>query len=90
MDQGAAAIKLFPASLGGPRYLSALRDPFPDIPFVPVGGVDQGAAVDYLSRGALGVGIGSPLIGDAASGGDLPALRSRARQFLSAAEGLQQ
>ncbi|MBG6182998.1 2-dehydro-3-deoxyphosphogluconate aldolase/(4S)-4-hydroxy-2-oxoglutarate aldolase [Arthrobacter sp. CAN_A214] len=89
MDQGAAAIKLFPASLGGPRYLSALRDPFPDVPFVPVGGVDQGAAVDYLSRGALGVGVGSPLIGDAASGGDLAALRSRARQFLSAA-GLQQ
>ncbi|MBG6217076.1 2-dehydro-3-deoxyphosphogluconate aldolase/(4S)-4-hydroxy-2-oxoglutarate aldolase [Arthrobacter sp. CAN_A6] len=88
MDRGVTAIKLFPASFGGPRYLSALRDPFPDVPFVPVGGVDQGAAVDYLSRGALGVGVGSPLIGDAASGGDLAALRSRARQFLSAA-GLQ-
>ncbi|WP_026550149.1 bifunctional 4-hydroxy-2-oxoglutarate aldolase/2-dehydro-3-deoxy-phosphogluconate aldolase [Arthrobacter sp. Br18] len=90
MDRGAAAIKLFPASLGGPRYLSALRDPFPDISFVPVGGVDESAAVDYLSRGALAVGIGSPLIGDAASGGDLPALRVRARQFLAAAAGLQQ
>ncbi|MFF7929625.1 bifunctional 4-hydroxy-2-oxoglutarate aldolase/2-dehydro-3-deoxy-phosphogluconate aldolase [Streptomyces sp. NPDC007940] len=33
---GGAAIKLFPASLGGPDYLSALRSPFPDGRFVHV------------------------------------------------------
>lgn len=82
MDQGATGIKLFPASLGGPRYLSALRDPFPGIPFVPVGGVDEAAAADYLARGAVAVGVGSPLIGDSASGGDLAALRQRARRYL--------
>lgn len=85
MDRGAVAVKLFPASLGGPRYLSALRDPFPDVPFVPVGGVDGEAAADYFSRGALAVGLGSPLIGDAASGGDLDALRARARRYLAVA-----
>jgi 2-dehydro-3-deoxyphosphogluconate aldolase/(4S)-4-hydroxy-2-oxoglutarate aldolase len=87
MDRGAAAIKLFPASLGGPRYLSALRDPFPGVPFVPVGGVDADAARDYLGRGAVAVGVGSPLVGDAASGGDLAALRERARAYLALAAG---
>jgi 2-dehydro-3-deoxyphosphogluconate aldolase / (4S)-4-hydroxy-2-oxoglutarate aldolase len=83
--QGAAAVKLFPASLGGVRYLKALRDPFPDVPFVPVGGVDADAARGYLAAGAAAVGVGSPLIGDAASGGSLEDLRARARHFLTIA-----
>lgn len=85
MSLGASAVKLFPASLGGPAYLSALRDPFPITPFVPVGGVDLAAAVEYWSRGAVAVGIGGPLVKDAASGGELDALRDRARAFLAAA-----
>jgi 2-dehydro-3-deoxyphosphogluconate aldolase/(4S)-4-hydroxy-2-oxoglutarate aldolase len=80
---GADALKLFPAgSAGGPGYLRDLRGPFPDLPFVPVGGVDAPAAADYLREGATAVGVGSPLIGDAAEGGDLTALRERARAFL--------
>ncbi|MGW6707869.1 bifunctional 4-hydroxy-2-oxoglutarate aldolase/2-dehydro-3-deoxy-phosphogluconate aldolase [Streptomyces sp. NPDC054956] len=78
---GAAALKLFPGSVGGPAYLRALRAPFPDLPFVPVGGVDAAAAAEYLSSGAVAVGVGSPLIGDAADGGDLDALRRRAAEF---------
>ncbi|GLX97194.1 bifunctional 4-hydroxy-2-oxoglutarate aldolase/2-dehydro-3-deoxy-phosphogluconate aldolase [Herbidospora sp. NBRC 101105] len=78
---GAAAIKLFPASLGGVRHLRALRDPFPDIPFVPVGGVGPAEAADYLAAGAVAVGVGSPLVGDAAAGGDLEALKARVRGF---------
>jgi 2-dehydro-3-deoxyphosphogluconate aldolase/(4S)-4-hydroxy-2-oxoglutarate aldolase len=81
---GAAAVKLFPASLGGPGYLSALRDPLPTTPFVPVGGVDAASAVQYLRRGAVAVGVGSPLLGDAAHGGGLAALRGRAATFLTA------
>ncbi|MET7400092.1 bifunctional 4-hydroxy-2-oxoglutarate aldolase/2-dehydro-3-deoxy-phosphogluconate aldolase [Dactylosporangium sp. NPDC005572] len=58
---GATAVKLFPASAGGPAYLSALREPFPGTPFVPVGGVDAAGAAEYLRRGAVAVGVGSPL-----------------------------
>ena len=83
---GAAAVKLFPASLGGPDYLRALRDPFPHAPFVPVGGVDAESARAYLDRGAIAVGVGSPLLGDAAVGGDMSALRRRAADFLAAVE----
>ncbi|WP_433234572.1 bifunctional 4-hydroxy-2-oxoglutarate aldolase/2-dehydro-3-deoxy-phosphogluconate aldolase [Actinomadura nitritigenes] len=80
---GATAVKLFPASAHGPGYLTALRDPFPDVPFVPVGGVGEAEAAEYLRRGAVAVGVGSPLCGDAPRGGDLAALRRRARAFLA-------
>jgi 2-dehydro-3-deoxyphosphogluconate aldolase/(4S)-4-hydroxy-2-oxoglutarate aldolase len=78
-------VKIFPASLGGPAYLKALRGPFPDIPLVAVGGVGVTGATQYLRAGAHGVGVGSPLVGDALSGGDLPSLQDRARGYLEAA-----
>jgi 2-dehydro-3-deoxyphosphogluconate aldolase/(4S)-4-hydroxy-2-oxoglutarate aldolase len=85
MSLGATAVKLFPSAIGGPAYLRALRDPLPAVPFVPVGGVDAALAAEYLEGGAVAVGIGSPLVGDA--GGDLVALRKRAAEFLTVAEG---
>lgn len=86
VQQGASVVKLFPASIGGPAYLKAVRDPFPHIPFLAVGGVGLEELDGYLAVGALGVGVGSPLVGDAASGGDLAALRERARAYVAAAE----
>ncbi|RII17332.1 KHG/KDPG aldolase [Streptomyces sp. YIM 130001] len=81
-EYGATALKIFPASaMGGPSYLKALRAPFPDVPFVPVGGVGASEAADYLRLGAVAVGVGSPLVGDAADGGDLGGLRRRAAEF---------
>ncbi len=82
---GAAAVKLFPASLGGPTYLKALRDPFPRVPFVAVGGVGLDEMAAFLAVGAVAVGVGGPLVGDAASGGDLAALRRRTRAYVAAA-----
>ncbi|MFB7214552.1 bifunctional 4-hydroxy-2-oxoglutarate aldolase/2-dehydro-3-deoxy-phosphogluconate aldolase [Streptomyces sp. NPDC056255] len=82
---GADAFKIFPAAqAGGPGYLRALQGPFPHAPFVPVGGVDVDAAATYLAHGATAVGVGSPLISDAADGGSLQALRERARAFRDA------
>ncbi|MGN6301242.1 MAG: bifunctional 4-hydroxy-2-oxoglutarate aldolase/2-dehydro-3-deoxy-phosphogluconate aldolase [Angustibacter sp.] len=83
-QQGAAAVKIFPASLGGPAYLKALRDPFPDVALLAVGGVGVAETTAYLRAGAIGVGVGSPLLGDAARGGDLGALGDRARAYLDA------
>jgi 2-dehydro-3-deoxyphosphogluconate aldolase/(4S)-4-hydroxy-2-oxoglutarate aldolase len=76
---GADAVKLFPASLGGVDYLKALRAPFPDVPFVPVGGVGLVEAVAYLDAGAVAVGVGSPLLGK-----DLDGLADRAARLLAA------
>lgn len=79
--RGATAVKIFPAYTLGPEYLRALREPLPDVPLVAVGGVNAESAVAYLEAGAVGVGVGSPLCGDAPHGGDLSALRQRARAF---------
>lgn len=81
---GAAAVKVFPASSGGPGHVKALRDPFPGVPLVPVGGVGAEEAAGHLEAGAVAVGVGSPLAGDAPHGGDLTALRLRARRFRAA------
>lgn len=85
IEAGVTAVKLFPAGLGGVEYLRALRQPFPDVPLVPVGGVDADAIQAYLRAGAVAAGVGTPLVGDAADGGDVAKLRARAARFLAAA-----
>ena len=62
-DLGCSAVKLFPASVGGPEFLRTLRGPFSQVDFVPTGGVDAANAADYLAAGAVAVGVGSWLTG---------------------------
>ena len=83
---GAAAVKIFPANQVGPGYVNDLRGPFPDIAVVPSGGVDLQNAVSWLAAGATAVSVGSPLLEDAARGGDLGALRARAVAFVAACQ----
>lgn len=82
---GAHAVKIFPASLGGPAYLSALRGPFPDVPLVPTGGVGAQNIGDWLAAGALAVGAGGELCPRAAvAASDRAAITERARAFAAA------
>ncbi|MEV4260023.1 bifunctional 4-hydroxy-2-oxoglutarate aldolase/2-dehydro-3-deoxy-phosphogluconate aldolase [Kribbella sp. NPDC049584] len=81
LDLGATAVKIFPAKLHGPGYFSELLAPLPDAPLIAVGGVDAQSAPKYLSAGALAVGVGSPLLGDAGNGGSLAELAIRASTF---------
>jgi 2-dehydro-3-deoxyphosphogluconate aldolase/(4S)-4-hydroxy-2-oxoglutarate aldolase len=66
---GAAAVKLFPASVAGPAFLREFRGPFPDIPLVPTGGITLETAPVFIRAGALAVGLGSWLTGDGDPGG---------------------
>lgn len=86
VELGAHAVKVFPASVGGPSYLRALRGPFPDVAFVPTGGVNVDNIGDWLAAGAVAVGAG----GDLCSPADLAAgrwseLTERAQRFHAAA-----
>jgi 2-dehydro-3-deoxyphosphogluconate aldolase / (4S)-4-hydroxy-2-oxoglutarate aldolase len=82
---GASAVKLFPAGAPGPGYLKAVRAPLPDIPLVPTGGVDVETVGAWLDAGAVAVGLGGPLIGNAlAPDGNLHALAERARAVCAA------
>jgi len=58
---GSDVVKIFPGSLGGPKYMKALKGPFPDIPMMPTGGVSESNLVDWFKAGAFAVGAGSNL-----------------------------
>jgi 2-dehydro-3-deoxyphosphogluconate aldolase / (4S)-4-hydroxy-2-oxoglutarate aldolase len=61
---GAAAVKLFPASVAGPAFIREIHGPFPEIPILPTGGLTVETAPDFIRAGALAVGLGSWLVGD--------------------------
>jgi len=82
---GVSAVKLFPGSLGGPAYLRSLRGPFPDVPFLPTGGVNAANLGDWLAAGAVAVGAGSELCPAAAmSAGRWDEIEASARSFATA------
>jgi len=82
---GADMVKIFPASLGGPEYIKALRGPFPDIPFLPTGGVEAANVSEFLRAGAAAVAAGGNLFDKKmVASGDLAGLKRRAGEFLAA------
>ena len=56
-----AFVKVFPAQLGGPKFIKDVLAPMPFLKLVPTGGVSPENACDYLSAGAVAVGIGGNL-----------------------------
>ncbi|BCJ41988.1 2-keto-3-deoxy-phosphogluconate aldolase [Actinoplanes ianthinogenes] len=81
---GAPLVKLFPASSLSPSYLKDLRAPLPQVRILPTGGIGLDDISDWLSAGAAAVGLGSPLVGDAATGGSLKSLAARAKHAVDA------
>lgn len=87
VTQHADVIKLFPSSLGGPSYLRALRGPFPDLRFIPTGGIDASNLCQWREAGAFAIGAGSDLCPRALiAAGDFGALTEAARRYRSALE----
>jgi 2-dehydro-3-deoxyphosphogluconate aldolase/(4S)-4-hydroxy-2-oxoglutarate aldolase len=79
---GVDVVKVFPASLGGPAYIRALRGPFPDVPFMPTGGVSAANLREWLDAGVVAVGAGSELCSAAdIADGRFDAIETRARAF---------
>jgi 2-dehydro-3-deoxyphosphogluconate aldolase/(4S)-4-hydroxy-2-oxoglutarate aldolase len=80
---GADAIKVFPCSaVGGAKYIKALKGPFPQIEFVPTGGVNLETVGDFLAAGCCAVGVGSDLIDNKTiQEGKFEVFVERARQF---------
>lgn len=81
-EAGADIVKVFPADVGGPAYLKAIRGPLPQVRLMPTGGVDLSTAAAFLQAGACCLGAGSALVDPKlVQSGDLASLTSRARQF---------
>jgi 2-dehydro-3-deoxyphosphogluconate aldolase/(4S)-4-hydroxy-2-oxoglutarate aldolase len=82
---GATYVKVFPASLGGPRYLRDVRGPLPQVKLIPTGGVDAANAGEFIRAGAVAVALGSNLV-DARSvaNDDWPTITERAQAIVAA------
>jgi 2-dehydro-3-deoxyphosphogluconate aldolase / (4S)-4-hydroxy-2-oxoglutarate aldolase len=61
---GAKMIKLFPGNILGPGFMSAIKELFPNLLFMPTGGVelDKDNIAGWLKAGCCAVGMGSKLI----------------------------
>jgi len=61
---GAKMIKLFPGNILGPEFVSAIKTLFPDLLFMPTGGVDldKENISRWLKAGVCAVGMGSKLV----------------------------
>lgn len=62
-ESGADLVKVFPCNaVGGASYIKSLKGPFPQIPFVPTGGVNLQTAADFIHAGSEALGIGGELV----------------------------
>ncbi|KAF2335843.1 bifunctional 4-hydroxy-2-oxoglutarate aldolase/2-dehydro-3-deoxy-phosphogluconate aldolase [Flavobacterium nitrogenifigens] len=63
-NAGVKFIKLFPGNILGPDFMSGIRDIFPDLIFMPTGGVDttRQSIETWFNAGVSAVGMGSKLI----------------------------
>lgn len=61
---GATFIKLFPGNILGPDFMSAIKELFPKLLFMPTGGVDttKENIAGWFKAGVCAVGMGSKLI----------------------------
>jgi 2-dehydro-3-deoxyphosphogluconate aldolase/(4S)-4-hydroxy-2-oxoglutarate aldolase len=81
-EAGADVVKIFPAEVGGPGYLKALRGPLPQVRMMPTGGVDLNTAEAFLKAGACCLGVGSSLVEPKAiAAGDFARLRDLASRY---------
>lgn len=82
-EAGADVVKVFPAEIGGPPYLKAIKGPLPQVRLMPTGGVNLETMHDFLKAGACAVGLGSSLVEkDAVEKGDFARIRSLAGQYV--------
>ncbi len=78
LELGADALKLFPASAYGPRWLKYVCAALPQAPVLPTGGVTLDDAPEWIAAGAVAVGMGTAL-----AQGDRDVVAKRAADLLA-------
>ncbi len=83
-DAGADIVKVFPCgNVGGPKYIKALKGPFPQIEMAPTGGVNLETTPEFLKAGACSVAVGGELIDPKTiAEGKYEVFIERARQYV--------
>jgi 2-dehydro-3-deoxyphosphogluconate aldolase/(4S)-4-hydroxy-2-oxoglutarate aldolase len=59
---GADIVKIFPARVGGPKYLLDIGGPLPQVKLLPTGGVSLENTPDFIKAGAEAVAVGTSLV----------------------------
>jgi 2-dehydro-3-deoxyphosphogluconate aldolase/(4S)-4-hydroxy-2-oxoglutarate aldolase len=82
---GSDLVKIFPCgTVGGAKYIRALKAPLPHIPMVPTGGVNLATASEFILAGAAALGIGGELVSAGAlESGNGAEIIDAARRFVS-------
>lgn len=55
MEAGADMVKIFPAALGGPKYMTNLKMVYPEMNLIPSGGISLENAAEYIRCGACAI-----------------------------------
>jgi 2-dehydro-3-deoxyphosphogluconate aldolase / (4S)-4-hydroxy-2-oxoglutarate aldolase len=81
---GSDFVKIFPCgTVGGAKYIKALKAPLPQVPMVPTGGVNLNTAADFIRAGADALGVGGELVSAAAcKSGNLSVITDAARLYV--------
>jgi 2-dehydro-3-deoxyphosphogluconate aldolase/(4S)-4-hydroxy-2-oxoglutarate aldolase len=83
-EAGADVVKIFPATVLGPKYIKDFRGPLPQIRLCPTGGVTVDNAGEWIKAGASCVGIGSDLLNkQAIADNRFEVLTERARRMVA-------
>ncbi len=84
-EAGSDFVKIFPCGqVGGAKYIKALKGPFPQVPFVPTGGVNLNSAAEFIEAGAVALGVGGECVqADALKSGKPEIIVENARKFLA-------
>lgn len=89
-EAGADIVKVFPADVGGAKYLKSIRGPLPQVRLMPTGGVNLETLPEFLEAGACAVGLGSALVEqEALRNGKMARIRDRAGEYVDRMRRLQ-
>ena len=81
MEAGADVVKIFPATLFGPKIIKAIKGPLPQAPLLPTGGVSLDNVDQWIIAGSFAVGVGSALTVGAKKG-DYDKVTRTAKEFV--------
>lgn len=83
MEAGSDIVKIFPGNLFGPKIISAIKGPIPQMKMMPTGGVNAENCADWIKAGAVAVGAGGDLTRGAKTG-DYAAITEVGKKMVAA------
>lgn len=81
MQYGADVVKIFPATLFGPKIIKAIKGPIPQVSLLPTGGVSLNNVHEWIEAGSFAVGVGGALTAGAKKG-DYKEVTNTAAEFI--------